>query len=59
LLAACAAPFGCGGSQLSGAYANVPYCADGNRARGCIGSKVCDVTPQGCQVCSCDGFDDE
>lgn len=54
-LAASAALLACGGS--SGAYANVPYCADGNRARGCIGEQICSVTSANCQVCHCEGLE--
>jgi hypothetical protein len=57
-LAACTALFGCSGAQSSGAYANVPYCAEGNRAKGCLTGKVCHVSSHGCQVCYCEGLDD-
>lgn len=53
LLAAWAALFACSGA---GAYPNVDYCAHGNRAKGCIGDKICSVTAEGCQVCRCEGL---
>jgi hypothetical protein len=57
-LAAYAVLFGCSGAQSNGAYQNVPYCPEGNRARGCITGKVCSVSSQGCQVCRCERLDE-
>jgi hypothetical protein len=54
IVAVWAALCACSGA---GAYSNVPYCADGNRARGCIGDAICSVTSAGCQVCRCEGLD--
>jgi hypothetical protein len=55
LLSAWAAACACNAKTI-GAYPNVPYCADGNRARGCIGDKICSVTAESCQVCRCEGL---
>lgn len=46
------------GQRSTSRMENLPYCPGGRRDKGCLLGTDCRVTPQGCQVCQCEGLDD-